>query len=153
VSWIVSDDATPQQARIVVHDRASGTLLYETRIAGGIASYDLQADGKLVVAVERPGAATVRGVYVATRRRPELRRLDLPASARYLVRVARDRVAFVRLGTDRLDRATVGVLRLGGGLRTLDRRAYAGALDFDGRRVAWLAPRGRRGVALVVRRP
>ncbi len=152
VSWVVRDDATPQRARIVVHDRSTGTATYEARVDGYVGSYDLQADGAVAVAVQRPDTATVKGVYAASPRDPQLRRLALPARANYAVRLARGRVAFMQWGRDRRDRATVGVLTLGGGARTLDRRAYAGVLSFDGRRVAWLAPRPRRRVALVVRR-
>lgn len=152
VAWLGTD--RPYERLIYVYDHVAGRDLYRVRIATRITNtplaFDLQDDGKLVVAWEDGGPIQARWYSAA-----EPRQHRLPFRLRrHAVRIAGDRILFDRLlprrGRVRRSELTLSTLR-GHATRVASfsssrrGRTRVGLFDFDAARIAWASRTNRRG--------
>jgi hypothetical protein len=153
VAWLEGD--VPMDLVVVNRRTGAGYRVPDLAREATIARFDLQDDGKAVV------AAQVEGSYFshvgwASPEEPYLHRLPLPRAG-YDVRIAGDRIAFLRGRHERnltLALAEVGVSDLRGRVHVLAHDAEGDLFDerlgFDGERVAW-AVLGCRDATIAVR--
>lgn len=132
-------------AGVTVYDLTAGRRLYRVAAPGeAIAAFDVQADGKLALALA-PGGRTARLAWTA-QGSPRLHRLGLPVAlpARGpAVRLAGDRIVFERPSSGATVQLAAADLR--GRMHFLARFArrleQVGGFDADSTRVAWASRR------------
>ncbi|MFN2468895.1 MAG: hypothetical protein ABR521_12275 [Gaiellaceae bacterium] len=138
--------------RLTVYDRVSKRVRY--RAAPNAGEFDLQEDGKVVVARTRPRDPRFQQLewYSPAEPRPHLLAVALSRGYRGHVRLANDRIVAVAARGREGYRGDLVVVGLDGSRRTLARfgsyheREQLAGFDYDGGRIAWGA------VSLLMRR-
>jgi hypothetical protein len=130
--------AGPSASAVAVYDLRTGKRVYRVVTRTPLASYDIQNDGKIAFVV-----GTNLSWASAARPRPH----RIATDVRSAVRIARDRVAFMRMSESR--QTEVVVAALSGDETIVARYDFPDRssgdvfdrinLDFDGRRVTWAA--------------
>lgn len=150
VAWL-SKHQMFEGSDVVVFDRVSGLEVYRVdarHFPNRVVGLDLQEDGKVAVVYERVFRRR-DGTYTggervgwASPQEPWLHRLPLKLAGHYAVRLADDRIAFIRGKSRAVVNGEIGVTNLNGRGRILgfpvDDEAFIERFDFDGQRVAWV---------------
>ncbi len=124
---------TEERDTVIVVDRRTGAETLRIALPRTLDDFDVQADGKLAVAVPRTRDATAVGWAAAGR--PGVR--DVAVAARQTpVRIAGDRIAFVRPAGGEGTEAAMTDLEGFAGPASFPAAAI-GSLDFDGDRLAF----------------